>query len=74
MKLYVGVDLFFVSKPFPSFVKAFLKFDKGIYYIYVNSNLSTEGQEKAVKHEYTHLINDDCNSEDERAEIERRNK
>lgn len=72
MELYVGVDLFFVTKPLPRFLKAFLKYDRGIYYIYVNDNLSTEEQMKAIKHEYLHLIHNDIEDEELTEEIERR--
>lgn len=74
MELYVGVDLFFVAKPLPRFLKAFLKCDGETYYIYVNNELSIEEQEKAIKHEYLHLIHSDIEDEEPTEEIERRNK
>lgn len=72
MELYIGVDLFFVAKPLPKFLKAFLKYDREIYYIYVNDNLSSEEQMKAIKHEYLHLIQNDIEDEEPTEEIERR--
>lgn len=72
MHLYVGIDVFFITASLPHFVKAFLKCDEETYYIYVNNELSIEEQEKAIKHEYLHLIQNDMENEESTEEIERR--
>jgi len=71
MHLYVGIDVFFIAASLPSFVKAFLKCDEGTYYIYINNELSIEEKEKAIKHEYLHLIQNDMENEEPVAVIEK---
>jgi len=71
MHLYVGIDVFFIAASLPSFVKAFLKCDEGTYYIYINSELSIEEKEKAIKHECLHLIQNDMENEEPVAVIEK---
>lgn len=72
-ELYLGIDVMILSQPLPLGIKGFLHKDRGVYYIYVNSNLSQEQQKRTICHEYHHLINDDLSSEDEAEEVERRN-
>jgi len=74
MQLFVNVDVFFKLWPMPCGIKAFVREDQGIYYVFINSNLCAEAQTKAITHEYNHLINDDLHSDDPVDVIERRNK
>lgn len=71
-QIYVGIDLQFISRPLPKPIKAFLKEDRGLYLIVVNSNISQEAQEKAIKHEIQHLIKDHFHCEDDIDDIEGR--
>lgn len=71
-KIYIGIDLQFITCPLPRPIKAFLKEDKGLYLIVVNSNISLEQQKKALEHEIRHLTMDDFRSDDDIRDIERR--
>lgn len=71
-QIYIGIDLQFISCPLPKPIKAFLKEDRGLYLIVVNSNMSQEAQKKAIKHEMQHLVEDHFNCEDDIDDIEGR--
>ena len=56
MVLYAGIDVVVQEISLPLYIKGFLKEDKDIYYIYINSNISQEQKIKALNHEYLHLV------------------
>lgn len=73
-QLYLGIDVHFISTPLPDGINGFLRKDKGIYYIFINCNLSDEQKKRTIKHEYNHLINSDLDDEESVRVIERRNR
>ena len=73
-KLYIGIDVHLLGYPLPQNIKGFLIEDQGQYIIYINDQVSLEEQQKAIKHEINHLINNDIKNEDDVKDIERRNK
>lgn len=73
-KLYAGIDVVVKRVSMPRKLKGFLLEDRGLYCIYVNSEISDEEQKKALEHEITHLTRNDFNTDDDIEEIERRMK
>lgn len=59
----------------PPSLKAYTYVDpQDNYYIYVNENLCPSARGEALQHEFRHIANDDFQSKDKAADIERRGK
>jgi Zn-dependent peptidase ImmA (M78 family) len=72
VKLYAGIDVVVKKVPMPRKLKGFLLEDRGLYCIYVNSEISEEEQRKAIEHEICHLTRDDFCTDEDIEDVERR--
>lgn len=70
--LYFGIDILVYEVPMPRKLNGFLIEDRGVYCVYVNSEISLEEQKKAIEHEIAHIKRDDFHTDEDIEDVERR--